>query len=65
MRAVLPGSERFVSDILKRLRCVVGHHSPSRRKVHYDGHLKTGPCKYCGIELEKAADGRWLPRRES
>ena len=52
-----------MSDILKRLGCVIGHHSPARRKVHYDGHLKSGPCKYCGIQLEKAADGRWAAKR--
>jgi hypothetical protein len=48
-----------------RLRCMIGHHSPSRRKMHYDGHLKSGPCKYCGMALEKAANGLWLLRRES
>ena len=48
--------------ILKRLRCLIGRHSPARRKVRYDRHLKVGPCKYCGIALEQAADGRWAKR---
>ena len=52
-----------MSDILKRLGCLIGRHSPARRKVHYDGHLKSGPCKHCGIQLEKAADGRWAAKR--
>jgi len=52
-----------MADFFKRLRCLFGQHSPSRKKVQYHGHLKSGPCKYCGIPLEKAADGRWLPRR--
>jgi hypothetical protein len=49
-------------NIFKRLRCMMGRHSPRRRKVRREGHLKTGPCAYCGIELEKSAEGRWLPR---
>ncbi len=52
-----------MSDILKRLGCLIGRHSPARRKVHYDGHLKSGPCKHCGIQLEKASDGRWAAKR--
>lgn len=52
-----------MSDILKRLRCMIGRHSPARRKVHYDGHQKIGPCKYCGIALEQKDDGRWARRR--
>ncbi|WP_147160936.1 hypothetical protein [Novosphingobium sediminis] len=51
-----------MAEFLKRLRCLVGRHSPSRRSVRYEGHLKVGPCKYCGIELEKSADGRWVHR---
>lgn len=47
----------------KRLGCLVGRHSPSRRAVQYKGHLKTGPCRYCGAELEKRADGRWTVRK--
>jgi hypothetical protein len=65
LRAVRNGPERFVSNVLMRLRCMIWHHSPSRRKMHYDGHLKSGPCKYCGMALEKAANGLWLLRRES
>jgi len=53
-----------MADFFKRLRCKLGHHSPSRRQVVYDGHLKVGPCKYCGKPLAKALDGRWLPRGE-
>lgn len=57
------GSLPIVS-FFKRLRCMIGRHSPSRRKVQYDGHLKCGPCKYCGIALEKGDDGMWVPRRD-
>jgi hypothetical protein len=43
--------------------CLFGRHSPVRREVHYKGHAKTGPCRYCGVTLEKGGDGRWVRRR--
>lgn len=52
-----------MTGLLKRLGCVVGRHAPSRRAVQYKGHLKTGPCKHCGTELEKRGDGRWVARK--
>jgi hypothetical protein len=52
-----------MAGFMKRLRCLLGRHSPSRRSVRYDGHLKIGPCKYCGTALEKSAEGRWIVRR--
>ncbi|WP_298169399.1 hypothetical protein [Novosphingobium sp.] len=30
--------------------------------MRYEGHLKIGPCKYCGRQLEKGGDGRWVTR---
>ncbi len=51
-----------MAEFFKRLRCMVGKHSPSRRSVRYEGHLKIGPCKYCGRQLEKGGDGRWVTR---
>ena len=51
-----------MSQFFKRLRCLLGRHSPARRLVRYDGHLKIGPCKYCGVQLEKHADGQWVIR---
>jgi hypothetical protein len=54
-----------VVEFLKRLRCIIGRHSPSRRGVHYEGHLKVGPCRYCGAELEKRDNDRWVARPQA
>ncbi len=51
-----------MAEFFKRLRCLAGRHSPSRKLVRYEGHLKIGPCKYCDKDLEKQADGRWTVR---
>lgn len=52
-----------MAALLKRIGCLIGRHSPSRREVHYEGHLKVGPCRYCGLELEKRGDGKWVSRK--
>ena len=49
--------------IVKRLGCLIGRHEPARRSVHYEGHLKIGPCRYCARELEKRPEGHWAARR--
>ncbi|KUR71970.1 hypothetical protein AQZ52_07965 [Novosphingobium fuchskuhlense] len=51
-----------MSGFFKRLRCLFGRHSPARRLVQYEGHLKVGPCRHCGRPLEKGAEGKWVPR---
>lgn len=51
-----------MAALLKRIRCMIGRHSPSRRAVQYEGHLKVGPCRYCGRDLEKRGDGQWVSR---
>ena len=52
-----------MARIFNRLGCLIGRHSPSRRSVQYVGHLKVGPCRDCGADLEKGRDGRWIRRR--
>ncbi|WP_421854356.1 hypothetical protein [Novosphingobium sp.] len=51
--------------LLKRIGCAIGRHAPSRRAVEYEGHLKIGPCRFCGQALEKGGDGRWVSRKGS
>jgi hypothetical protein len=45
------------------LGCLIGRHRPSLVSItrHRD-HL-SGLCDSCGLPLEKAAGGRWLPAR--
>jgi hypothetical protein len=63
---IVPEDKReFMARFLKRLGCVIGRHAPLRRAVQQKGHQKTGPCRYCGTELEKRADGRWAVRSQS
>lgn len=52
-----------MAGFLGRLGCLVGRHATLRRSAHYEGTTKIGVCRYCGAELEKRRDGRWVARR--
>jgi hypothetical protein len=52
-----------MASFLERIGCLFGRHAPSRREVRYAGHLKVGPCRMCGRELEKRPNGRWVGRK--
>ena len=40
--------------------CVLGHHSPRRAEVRWDGLHFIGTCRHCSKHIRRKAHHKWL-----
>ena len=46
-------------SVLTTVRCRIGRHEPTRRKVKWDGKTYVSHCKHCGEAIERHGHKDW------
>jgi hypothetical protein len=50
-------------SFLANLRCRLGQHIPTRRRVNWDGMAYCSTCAGCGQRIRRISRRRWRPDR--
>lgn len=46
-------------SVLSPALCLLGKHTPLRRRVQWDGHSYVGECRHCRKKIERVAHNNW------